>query len=103
LKNAFAQLHPNYPGIVVVQTPSGLDESLTRTVIHGMLASFGEKASNVSAFVFLPVPYGIPTPWALFNAFVVHNPRASVQAAQLDAFSVISKTFLERKLATPTG
>lgn len=101
LKDAHSQLHPEHPGIIIIQTPSELDESLTERIVKGMFSAFGDRASHVSTLVFLPLMYALPGPWALFNAFAVHNPAARQPASQLEAFWAISQSFLERKVATP--
>lgn len=49
----------------------------------------------------IPASVSKPGPWALFNAFAVHNPAAPRAASQLEAFCAISQSFLERKAATP--
>ena len=72
-----------------------------------VLAAVSEVATPVLfgvaiiILVFLPLMYSLPGPWALFNAFAVHNPVAPQPASQLDAFCAISQSFLERKVATP--
>lgn len=101
LKDAYSQLHPEHAGIIMIQTPSELDESLTNRIVKGLFSALGDRASHVSALVFLPLMYSLPGPWALFNAFAVHNPAAPRAASQLDAFCAISQSFLERKVATP--
>jgi hypothetical protein len=90
LKDAHSQLHPGHPGIIMIQTPSELDESLTERIVKGLFSSLGDRASHVSALIFLPLMYSLPGPWALFNAFAVHNPAAPQAASRLEAFCAIS-------------
>src|SRR5262249_54273035 len=103
LTEAVLQLHEDHPGVVIIQTSGELDESLSRVVVTGLLAGMGQTARHLSAVIFLPVTYWMPTQWAIFNAFSVLNPNAKVQAEELGAFKEFSKRLLTEKVATPAG
>jgi hypothetical protein len=101
LNDAKIQLHLDFPGIIVIQSPGDLDESLSRLIVTSMLSSMGPVARHVSAVIFLPVTYWLPVRWAMFNGFAVVNPKAAVQATELDAFRELSEQLLTDKVATP--
>jgi len=101
LNDAISQLHLDFPGIIVIQSPGGLDESLTRLIVTSMLSSMGPRARHVSAVIFLPVTYWLPVRWAMFNGFAVVNTKAALQATKLDAFLELSQHLLTDKVATP--
>jgi len=103
LSEGINQLHPDFPGIIVVQSSSELHESMTRVVISGLLAGLQNKGQHVSAIIFLPVLYGIGLAWAYFNAFAVSNPNARVNPIELEAFKDVSDVLLKHKVATPGG
>lgn len=86
LTDAIEQLHPDRPGIIVVQTPGQLDEELTRSVVSGLLTHRGVGARHVSAVIFLPEFYSVPKIWSVFNPFSVCNPSATFPAEHLQAY-----------------
>lgn len=103
LHEAISQLHSDFPGIIVIQSPGGLDESLSRLIVTSVLSGMGLGARHVSAVIFLPVTYWLPVRWAMFNGFAVVNTKAVVQATELDAFRELSQHLLTDKVATPSS
>ena len=101
LNEAISQLHLDFPGIIVIQSPGDLEESLSRLIVTSMLSSMGSRAGHVSAVIFLPVTYWLPVRWAMFNGFAVVNTKATIQATELDAFRELSEHLLTDKVATP--
>lgn len=101
LTRAVKQLHTEFPGIIIVQSASELDDPLTQRVVAGMLSSLGSKAAHVSAVMFLPLLHALPRQWALFNAFAVANPNATVNATKLGAFQDLAQGLLQHRVATP--
>jgi hypothetical protein len=101
MRDAVIQLHPEFPGIIVVQSEGALDQPLTELIVSSMLSSLGAKAQHVVALIFLPVTYSIPSPWAMFNAFSVRNPKAACVPEKVQAFCDLSDILLQHKVATP--
>ncbi len=100
LQNAIMQLHPDHPGVIVVQTPGLLDQELTTRIIHGWLAE--SKAAHVSAVVFLPIYNSFPTTWALFRPFAVVNNEAKFLANDLRAFRDLAP-LIRQEVAVPSA
>jgi hypothetical protein len=101
VRDAVNQLHPKAPGIIVVQSEGELDEPLTELIVSSLLSSLGSKAQHVSASLFLPVTYSLPTRWAMFNAFSVINPKAVYPPENVQAFRDLSDVLLKHKVVTP--
>src|SRR5271157_2516995 len=59
LRNVGEQLHPDHPGVLVCQTGSVLDASITRICVEPLLASQGQSR-HASAVIFLPVYTSLP-------------------------------------------
>lgn len=91
LQSAIEQLHPEHAGLIVVQTPGGLELEVTEVVLRGLLASLGARASHLSAVVFFPVYYSMPTVWSLFRPFAVTNRGARFPLDGLRAFEDLKR------------
>ncbi|HWZ43597.1 MAG TPA: hypothetical protein VNW97_08960 [Candidatus Saccharimonadales bacterium] len=102
-QKAVTQMHPEFPGIIIVQSDGEMDEPLTELIVSSMLSSLGTKAQHVSALFFLPVTYSIPSRWAMFNAFSVSNPKAAHVPEEVQAFQDLSDSLLKHKMPTPGG
>jgi hypothetical protein len=93
LQVAIQQLHPDYPGIVVLQTHGLIDQPVTEMVVGQMLRLLGEAAVHVSAVLFLPVYSAIPVRMSMFPAFWVVNESARVPATELGVFQALSRHY----------
>ncbi len=100
LQKAITQLHPDYPGVIVAQTPGLLDEELTTRIIVGWLKE--SSATHVSAVVFLLVYNSMPMTWALFQPFAVVNDEAKFPANDVRAF-VDLLPLIAHEVAVPTS
>lgn len=83
IQGAFDQLHPEAPGIVVIQSHAILDENQAKIVVGSLLRLLGEPGRNVSAVVFLPIYSALPPCQPLFRPFFVANELASTPPEQL--------------------
>ena len=86
-RDAIEQLHPDHAGMMVLQTPGGLEPDVTQLVLSGLLAQYGPKASHVSAALFFPVFHSFPTTWSRFRPFSVINKGAVIPAQRLRSFA----------------
>jgi hypothetical protein len=100
LQKAITQLHSDYPGVIVAQTPGLLDEDLTTRIIVGWLKE--SSATHVSSVVFLPVYNSMPMTWALFKPFAVVNEQAKFPAHDLQAFRDLAP-LIRNEVAIPNG
>lgn len=88
LRNVGEQLHPDYPGILVCQTGSVLDASITRLCVAPLLANQG-TSRHASAVIFLPVYTSLPERFPIFPPFALPNPAATFPARDLSAYQAL--------------
>lgn len=87
------QLSRACPGLIIVRTQGELSSSQTMTILGGYLKGLGKGASHLSAVIFLPMYYSLPSRWSLFEPFAVRNTAATVAPESLRAFSAIADAF----------
>jgi len=85
-----AQLHPNHAGLLIIESSSILEPSATRSEVEPLLCALGDKASQISAAIFIPVYTSPPVRYGLFRAFPVLNPKARFPARELRPFQVLA-------------
>jgi hypothetical protein len=89
LRGAIRQLDHDRAGIVVFRTAGILEELPSNTIVEAFLREEGQRAAHVSAIIFLPVFYWLPTRWSPFNGFAVVNPFGRFPASSLHAFRTL--------------
>ena len=87
-----AQLHPDHPGLLIIESSSILEPSATRSQVEPVLCALGDEASQLSAAIFIPVYTSPPVRWGLFRAFPVLNPKARFPAHELRPFQVLAES-----------
>jgi hypothetical protein len=93
LKDAGSQLHPDHPGLLIVQSGSVVDSTIARLTIEQQLQRQHETASHVSAVITLPVYSLFPVRASMFRAFTVFNPAARFPASDLVAYQTLRRAF----------
>jgi hypothetical protein len=87
------QLCRSCPGLIIIRTEGDLSPSQTKIILGGYLNGLGEGASHLSAVIFLPMYYSLPSRWSLFAPFAVRNNAATVAPESLRAFAAIADAF----------
>lgn len=100
VKEGIHQLHPDFPGIITVQTPGYLSPAEVRDELDARLDWRVSGAEHLSAVIFFPVYYSLPQRWSVFHSFAVLNPRARVRAETLKAVQDLRAVY-ENKAKTP--
>lgn len=93
LKDGARQLHPEYPGIIAVQTPQALTPDFVQET-EKLLDS--EKFKHVVAVLVFPVIYALSVPWSKFPPFYVTKDRPRLPAIIVCAFSDLLPLFEDR-------
>lgn len=94
------QLHPDHPGILIVQTPAELESKMSEAAIGDLFVNLRDQALHVSAVLILPVYNWMPQQWTLFRPFLVSNKYARIPVPNLAVFSDL-RAFLDVSVKTP--
>ena len=85
------QLHPNYPGILFIQSTAALDPVFTRIMVEKLLEE--KQPVHLSVVIFVSVLPPESMAYVFFPAFAVANPRARFPAKHLKAFESLRDIF----------
>ena len=84
-------MHPDYAGLLIIESSSILEPSTTRNEVEPLLCALGDEASQLSAAIFIPVYTSPPVRYGLFRAFPVFNPKTRFPAHDLHPFQVLAE------------
>ena len=91
LSEAHEQLHPDHPGIIVMQSQAALDPQTAEMAVGGLVGEQGDRTRHVSAVLVFPVFCSLPQEWVLFRPFAVPNTAARTNCMHLKAFQDLQK------------
>jgi hypothetical protein len=86
-------LHPDYAGLLIIESSSILEATATTDKVEPLLSALGDSASQLSAAIFIPVYASPPVQYGLFRAFPVLNPKARFPAHELRPFQVLAESY----------
>jgi hypothetical protein len=90
VKEAPPQLHPEHPGIIVVQSGEVLRQEDVR---HIGQALADNDAAHLAAVAVFPAYFGLPEPFCLFSPFYILNRKSAYNAGQLKPFNDLLQAF----------
>jgi|ERR1051326_8620493 hypothetical protein len=90
VKEAHMQLHPDHPGIIVIQSGEVLQPEDVQEIGQG-LANL--DAQHLAAVAIFPEYFGFPEPFSLFSPFYVLNRKSTYDARRLKAFDDLLNVF----------